>query len=117
MRCSLIPTVLAATILGTPAAYAHAELQQALPAPGSSVATAPTQVSLSFTEKLEPKFSRVEVRDAKSERVDQGEVTVSGSSMSVALKPLAPGRYSVRWRVLSTDTHKSQGSFSFRVGP
>jgi methionine-rich copper-binding protein CopC len=37
--------------------------------------------------------------------------------MRVPLKHLAPGTYKVFWKVLSVDTHRSQGSFSFSVGP
>jgi methionine-rich copper-binding protein CopC len=29
---------------------------------------------------------------------------------------LSPGTYRVHWHVLSVDTHKTEGSFSFRVG-
>jgi len=36
--------------------------------------------------------------------------------MRVALKPLPPGVYKVSWRVLSVDTHTTEGDFSFRVG-
>ncbi|HJS62184.1 MAG TPA: copper resistance protein CopC, partial [Pseudolabrys sp.] len=28
-----------------------------------------------------------------------------------------PGTYKVFWRVLSVDTHRAQGDFTFRVGP
>jgi methionine-rich copper-binding protein CopC len=35
----------------------------------------------------------------------------------VPLRPLAPGQYNVRWRVLSVDTHKTEGSFGFEVRP
>jgi methionine-rich copper-binding protein CopC len=36
--------------------------------------------------------------------------------LHVALKPLSPGTYKVIWRVLSVDTHRTQGDFTFRVG-
>ena len=87
---------------------------------GSTVKEAPKEVVLSFTEKLEPKFSSIEVHDATgcrhARRQGQrrpGEPT----QMRVSLKPLPPGTYKVIWRVLSVDTHRTQGSFTFRVGP
>jgi len=58
----------------------------------------------------------VQVTDAKGARVDQGKAQVSGSTMRIGLKSLAPVAYRVRWQVLSVDTHKTQGSFSFQVG-
>ena len=39
-----------------------------------------------------------------------------GTELRVPLKTLPPGTYTVRWRVLSVDTHRTQGSFSFSVG-
>jgi methionine-rich copper-binding protein CopC len=45
-------------------------------------------------------------------QLDRGDPT----QLHVALKPLSPGTYKVIWRVLSVDTHHTQGDFTFRVG-
>ena len=104
------------TILGlSTAAKAHAMLDHASPAVGSTVATSPGQVTLYFTQQLEPKFSGAEVRNASGARVDHGK-SISGDVMRLSVGMLAPGAYSVTWHVLSVDTHTTQGSFSFRVG-
>jgi copper resistance protein C len=108
--------ILSALALGTPNAFAHAFLDHAEPRVGSSVSSAPREVSLSFTQNLEAAFSTVEVRDAGGARVDQGKPQVSASTMRVGLKSLPPGTYKVRWRVLSVDTHRTEGTFGFRVG-
>lgn len=103
----------------TTAANAHALLDHANPRVGSTVATAPTELLLWFTQKLEPAFSTVEVRDAKGVRVDNGRVQVDSRDatlLRVPLKPLAVGGYEVRWRVLSVDTHTTEGRFRFNVG-
>ena len=100
-------------------AHAHALLDHANPRVGSTVAGAPTELLLWFTQKLEPAFSRVEVRDASGSRVDEGGAQVDPSDASllrVALKPLPSGSYEVRWRVLSVDTHTTEGRFLFNVG-
>jgi hypothetical protein len=102
--------------LGNTAARAHAFLDHASPLVGSTVATAPRELSLSFTQNLEPAFSSVEVTDASGARVDQGKAQVSGDTMRVGLKSLNPGSYHVHWRALSVDTHTTQGSFTFHVG-
>jgi methionine-rich copper-binding protein CopC len=99
----------------TSAAYAHAMLDHASPAVGSTVARSPGQVTLTFTQKLEPKFSGAEVRSASGARVDLGK-SVSGNVIRVRVRGLAPGTYRVTWHVLSVDTHTTQGSFNFRVG-
>src|SRR5262249_52466027 len=106
---------LAALVLMSAAAHAHAQLNRASPAVGSTVRTAPREVTLSFSQKLEPSFSSAQVTDASGARVDQG-AQVSGTQIRVPLRALSPGTYRVRWHVLSVDTHKTEGSFTFRVG-
>jgi methionine-rich copper-binding protein CopC len=111
---ALIPPLL---FVAAPA-YAHAFLDRAEPHVGSSVSSAPRQVSLWFTQNLEPAFSGAEVRDAAGARVDQGARVdpANRGVMRISLKPLRPGSYKVHWRVLSVDTHTTEGTFSFQVG-
>jgi methionine-rich copper-binding protein CopC len=101
---------------GAGGALAHAFLDHAEPSVGSTVAAAPRELALSFTENLEPAFSTVQVNDANGARVDQSKARASGSIMRIGLKPLQPGTYTVHWHALSVDTHKTEGSFSFHVG-
>src|SRR5580704_5382144 len=103
-------------IFGAIAAEAHASLDHAEPSAGSTVETAPREITLWFTEDLEPAFSAIDVRDADGARVDQGKAQVSEAIMRVGLKPLPPGTYKVHWRAVSADTHAIEGSFSFQVG-
>lgn len=99
-------------------AQAHAHLERANPKVGSTVATAPKEVVLWFSEKLEPAFSTIEVRDAKGAAVQSGKASVAGdhTELHVRLKSLGSGTYKVLWRVLSVDTHRTQGDFTFTVG-
>ena len=115
MRNSAIRMLFMAVVGLSTAAEAHAMLDHASPAVGSTVAASPAQVTLYFTEQLEPKFSGAEVHSAGGGRVDHG-TSVSGNVMHVNVGSLASGSYSVTWHALSVDTHKTQGSFSFRVG-
>lgn len=114
---SLIANAALALILVAGPAGAHALLDHAEPRVGSTVSTPPREVSLSFTQRLEPAFSGAQVYDASGARVDVGRAQIAGSVMRIALKALAPGTYRVRWKVLSVDTHTTEGSFTFRVGP
>ena len=95
---------------------AHAMLDRAEPRVGNTVATAPREVTLWFTEKLEAAFSSITVTNAAGERVDSGKTRVSGSQMSVTLRAGGPGNYRVNWRALSLDTHTTEGNFTFQVG-
>jgi methionine-rich copper-binding protein CopC len=109
-----------AFLLPTAAALAHAMLDHASPPVGSSVNAAPSEVVLWFTQDLEPAFSQIEVRSESGSIVSGGKARVDRADrtrLRVPLKPLAPGTYKVIWRVLSVDTHRTQGDFIFRVGP
>jgi copper resistance protein C len=55
------------------------------------------------------------VVDASGTEVSQGKAQVNDNTMRISLKPLNAGIYKVNWRALSTDTHKIEGSFTFRV--
>ena len=101
----------------TGSARAHAFLDHAEPRVGNKVATAPRQVTLWFTQKLEPAFSTIRVTNSAGERVDTGKTRVSGEQMSISLRSGGAGTYHVTWRVLSVDTHTTDGNFTFQVGP
>ena len=111
--------VITALVLGAAAAYAHAHLDRASPAAGATLSTAPSEVTLHFTQNLEPKFSTIAVRDAAGKQVDKGDSRVDEKDLAllkVSLQPLVPGRYKVEWRATSVDTHSSRGDYHFRIG-
>lgn len=100
-------------------AQAHAFLDRAYPAVGSTLPQAPAAVTMWFSQSLEPAFSTATVTDRGGNRVDKGDARIdpkNPSELVVSLKPLPPGTYSVAWHVLSVDTHTTDGHFSFDVG-
>jgi methionine-rich copper-binding protein CopC len=111
---ALIVPVLLVLVMGE--AVAHAFLDHAEPRVGNKVATAPREVTLWFTQKLEPAFSSMTVTNAAGQRVDTGKPRVSGNQMSVSVRSGGAGTYRVNWRVLSVDTHTTDGNFTFQVG-
>ena len=116
MRMLTLATTALLPLAAMTAAYAHAFLDHAEPRVGSTVPSAPKEVVLVFSQKVEAAFSSVEVSDANGARVDQGKPQISATTMRVGLKPLPPGTYKVRWQVLSVDTHSTEGNFTFQVG-
>ena len=105
--------------LPAPAA-AHASLVRAIPAAGSAVHKSPATVRLWFSERLEPAYSTIEVVDPDLKRVDKGDAGVDRADdkvLQVSLPQLPAGRYRVTWRVLSVDTHVSEGLFTFEIAP
>ncbi len=101
-------------------AAAHAFLDHAVPPVGSTVHESPQGIRLWFTEPLEPAFSRVQVVDASGKEIDKGDSHVdesNASMLAVSVPALAPGKYRVKWRVVSVDTHVTEGDFTFEIGP
>jgi methionine-rich copper-binding protein CopC len=120
LRSVLIVAILAVAAVLPPPASAHAFLDRAVPAVGSAVHLPPTEVRLWFTQKLEPAFSSVSVLDRNGSPVDRGDARVDAADatlLRVSLPALAPGAYRVKWRVLSVDSHVTEGDFTFDVAP
>jgi methionine-rich copper-binding protein CopC len=116
----LIRSVLALSVLGPNVAHAHAMLDHASPAVGNTVHAAPAQVKLWFSEEIEPAFSSLRVLDASGKEVDKRDKVVSPADrtlLTVSVPVLPPGTYKVLWRVVSVDTHKTEGDFTFTVAP
>ena len=119
--CRII-LALAAGVLGigaAPSLQAHAFLDHASPAVGSSVPAPPPLVTLWFTQDLEPAFSSVTVTNEAGQRVDLGNARIppdSPAELQIGLKPLPRGTYLVSWHVVSVDTHPTEGTFTFEVG-
>jgi methionine-rich copper-binding protein CopC len=119
VRLAAVMLAVAASVLGR-ASLAHAFLDHALPAVGSTVHEPPHSVRLWFTERLEPTFSRVRVVDTSGKQVNAGDSHVDQEDptlLTVAVPALPPGSYRVVWRVVSADTHVTEGDFTFDIAP
>ncbi|MFZ1963067.1 MAG: copper homeostasis periplasmic binding protein CopC [Roseiarcus sp.] len=106
--------------LAATAAAAHAQLEKAAPAVGSTVAS-PAEIRLKFSEGVEPRFSSIALSSESGAAAPLGAPTLDPADDSVLIakvaKTLAPGVYTVTWHAVSVDTHKTQGSFDFTVKP
>ncbi|HEV8585757.1 MAG TPA: copper resistance protein CopC [Methylomirabilota bacterium] len=120
MRRRAFVMLVCALALAPPSAGAHAFLDRADPRVGATVKTPPTHVRLWFTGALEPAYSRVRVLDGAGKRVDLNDSALepgNAALLRVSLPALVPGRYRVVWRVISVDSHVTEGDFFFRVEP
>lgn len=102
-------------------ASAHSELIRSEPADGATVATAPQQVTIEFSQLLDPAQSSITVVDAAGATVSNGQAQVpanNGKALRVALKPnLGPGVYTVQWKNFSLEDGEAfNDSFTFTVG-
>src|SRR5713101_5729231 len=92
--------------------WAHAKFLRGDPAPGSTVKAAPQVVRVWFTlaaanEELDPKRSTLSVWDINGKQVDNGRGgldlnDLDHKSLMARMKPLRPGKYTVRWKAVST---------------
>jgi methionine-rich copper-binding protein CopC len=121
-RTALPGSFLLALALAASAA-AHAKLVRAEPAPGSVLRTPPRAVRLVFNEELASQGSTVAVVDAKGRRVDDGRGGLDLGDLDrrilvARLRPLGPGRYTVRWQATSADDgYTARGQYTFTVRP
>lgn len=118
-RSAIVAGALAVVSIAT-AAFAQAQFVKAMPAAGSKVGSV-TEVQLEFNEGVDPRFSGLTLTAPHGVNVELGEPEVESGDPRVLVVPitnvLEPGAYTVHWRVLSSDTHWSQGEFSFTVKP
>lgn len=99
-------------------AWGHAHPEQMTPAPNATLEQAPQQVTIHFTEELEPAFSTLKVTDAQGRSVNQGHSRVDSDKpkmMVAPLQSLEPGTYTVHWHVVARDGHTTEGEYTFQL--
>ena len=120
----IAPLLAIAALVAPLPAFAHPKLLSATPAPNAT--TAPTaRLQLVFSEKLVAQFSGAEVvmTDMPGMKMHgpmkmpvKASVAEDGKTLVLTLaKPLPRGGYRVDWHVVSADTHRVKGSYSFKV--
>jgi copper resistance protein C len=110
--------VMITVAMASAAALSHAFLSEATPPVGGSVPASPREIRLTFTEAIEPRFSGIALAAGDGRVILTGAAVVDPGNdrqLVLALPPLAPGRYRVRWHVVSVDTHRTEGDYSFAV--
>ena len=109
-----------AFVLGVPStsAFAHSMLVKAEPPRRAVLTKSPIQVRLWFNEKIEGDYASLVVLDAKKQPITDLKPTLAPDDPKSIILPvpeLAPGKYSVKFRVLSVDGHVVESSFDFTV--
>jgi copper transport protein len=109
-------------LLGTSRARpvaAHSVLVRSDPAANAKLPQSPKVISIYFSEPLEAKFSKARVVDANGGGHDEGDSRVDAADathLTLDVKPLQPGFYSVLWTTVSrVDGHRLDGSYPIIV--
>ena len=119
-RLALIAAVAGAALALPAAAWAHAALLRTSPVASKVLNAAPSQVTLTYSEPIEPRFAIVSVTDAGGNLVTNGapsRLPQDPDTLVIPLKPIPEGWYLVYWRVISVDGHPVRGAFTFAIGP
>lgn len=118
MLSKLVAVVIGAVV--APAALLfHTELKSSVPERDSTVKGPPREVTLTFSGKVNPKLSSIQiVRPADSSEVMKLviDTKAAGKELHAPLtRPIPPGRYVVRWKTAASDGHVVRGAYSFSV--
>ena len=104
--------------MATPA-FAHAHLISSVPAADASLAVAPLALVLHFTERVEPRFTSVTLKDAGGPVIPTGTTAPNSDDPTTITVPIAArliaGTYLVVWHALAVDGHKTAGTYDFAV--
>ncbi len=118
LRSLLIALIIA--LLTSGVVLAHADIVRSDPAANAVLEQAPSQVTIEFTEAVEPRLSRIDVLYDDGTTADNGDTTRDPNNskvLHVSLKDSRAGTYIVSWRALSeADGHVTSGSFVYSVG-
>ncbi|MFB6709741.1 copper resistance CopC/CopD family protein [Streptomyces sp. NPDC056333] len=117
-----VGTVFGLLLGGAGPASAHAALTGSDPQDGAVVATAPKEVTLTFSEQVAMGDGSVRVLDPSGKRADTGAEprdlhTASTVKYGIPLHAGLPdGTYTVAWQAVSADSHPVSGAFTFSIG-
>jgi methionine-rich copper-binding protein CopC len=97
---------------------AHAILVKSYPDKEATITDVPEEILLIFNEAVGDEFLALAVIDESGKRVDHHDPKLDftdRSHLRATVSKLSPGRYTVRYRVLSADGHVVSGKYFFNV--
>ncbi|MCX4846641.1 copper resistance CopC/CopD family protein [Streptomyces sp. NBC_00893] len=122
LLAALVGMVFGLLLGGAGPASAHAALTGSDPQDGAVVATAPKEVTLTFSEQVALGDDSIRILDPAGKRADTGAAPrdlQSGSTVKYGVSlhaGLPDGTYTVAWQAVSADSHPVSGAFTFSVG-
>jgi copper resistance protein C len=102
------------------AAWPHAVVVESDPLHAAVLRAAPERVVLRFNVRIEQALSRATLKSGKAEPYALTPLRTGPAQsdrLVIPLPRLAAGEYELRYRVLATDGHTTQGVLRFTVRP
>lgn len=115
---SLLGLAVIAALAAPLPAFAHAILVKSQPVADSTIAESPKQVDAWFNDKVGSEYKALAVINSAGKRVDNKDAaqeTFDQSHLYTTITNLPPDTYTVRYRVVSMDTHIVTGKFKFTI--
>ncbi len=106
------------SVPATPVLLAHAILVKGIPDQEAILTDAPEEILLTFNEGVGTRYLALAVVNEAGKRVDKHDAQLDfsdHSNLRASVEKLVPGRYMVRYRVLSADGHVVSGKYFFNV--
>ncbi len=95
-------------------APAHSAVRSVVPADGAVLSTGPSELVLTFDEKINPDFAQLALTRGET-TIPLTATTVTGAVLRATLAPPGPGAYRIAYRVVSADGHPVSGESHFTV--
>ena len=96
-------------------AHAHTHLEKSTPADNAVLSQAPAKITLEFSEAARLTALRLKKDADNSGTKLEPLPKTSAATVSMPLAPLAPGKYTVEWRVVGDDSHIMSGKLHFEL--
>ena len=105
---------------GTQSAVAHAELVKSFPVANSTLTKAPKYVQLEFAEAITNLKSKnansIVILDSKAAKIAASKIVIKKDIARVEfVGTLKPGKYTVKYRIVSADGHVLNAQFKFTL--
>lgn len=105
---------------GTQSAIAHAELVKSFPVANSTLTKAPKIVQLEFGEAItnlkSKNASSIVILDSKAAKIPTFKIVIKKDIARVEfVGTLKPGKYTVKYRIVSADGHVLNAQFKFTL--
>ena len=112
----LVAVLVVLAVMGNPSvARAHSELVAATPTVDGVVSELPTQVTLTFSDGVQPSFAQIAVLAPDGSDVTTDDPATAGDVVEQPVALVDPGAYTVSYRIVSADGHTVQGTYGFTV--